>query len=411
MAAVAQLLQLLREHSLAGQVAASAAVLASALAAYMVVRWVVVKMVHFTLHRTKNQWDDALSHRRVFHCLSYLAPILVLYWGKGYIPLDPDLTTRLLRALFWLVLLLTADRFLSSALDIYNTFPISRKRPLKGYVQIVKIFLYICGLAVVVCTLFDQSPWGLLSGIGALTALILFIFKDTILSFIASLQIVANDLVRVGDWIEAPQFGADGDVMEIALHTIKVRNWDKTITTIPTYKLVEGSFKNWRGMTMAGGRRIKRALLIDQTSVRFLDQELIERLSRIQILRPYIQEKLRELEEHNRRHRIDPSCPVNGRRLTNLGTFRHYCVEYLRRHPGIRQDMTFLVRQLAPTPDGLPLEIYVFTNDTRWAVHEAIQADIFDHLLASIGEFDLRIYQRPSGRDLALLAQGAGGGG
>ncbi len=402
---------LLEGHPVVRQLLSAAALLLLALLLFLMVRQLVVRAIHAAIKRTRNQWDDALSRHRVFHCLAYLAPVVVIYWGRAYLPLDPSVTFRLIRAVTSAIIVLAADRFLSALLDIYNTFPVSRKRPLKGYVQIVKIFLYICGLILVVSFLLDQSPWGLLSGIGALTALIIFIFKDTILSFIASLQIVANDMVQVGDWIEAPQYGADGDVVEIALHTIKVRNWDKTITTIPTYKLVEGSFKNWRGMTQAGGRRIKRALLIDQTSVRFCDRELIERLSRIQILRPYIEAKLKELEEYNRTHGIDPSCPVNGRRMTNLGTFRHYCVEYLRRHSGIRQDMTFLVRQLAPTPDGLPLEIYVFTNDTRWANYEAIQADIFDHLLAAVGEFDLRVYQRPSGHDLAPWRGRLEGGG
>ncbi len=407
-----QLQAMLKDIPYAAQAVPALIVLLLAAASHIAVKQALIRAIHFAIRRTRNEWDDALARRGVFECLAYLVPVVVIFWGRNFLPLDQAVVVRSMTALFRAIFILAADRFLSALLDIYNTYPISRKRPLKGYVQIVKIFLYICGIVLVVCTLLDQSPWGLLSGIGALTAFILFVFKDTILSFIASLQIVANDLVRVGDWIEAPQYGADGDVMEIALHTVKVRNWDKTITTIPTYKLVDGSFKNWRGMTQAGGRRIKRALLIDQTSVRFCDDEMIERLSRIQILRPYIEKKQRELEEYNRENGIDPACPVNGRRMTNLGTFRQYVVEYLRRHPKIRQDMTFLVRQLAPTPDGLPLEIYVFTNDTVWANYEAIQADIFDHLLASVGEFGLRVYQRPSGMDLrqglaAAVSEGA----
>ncbi len=407
-----QLQAMLKDIPYAAQAVPALIVLLLAAASHIAVKQALIRAIHFAIRRTRNEWDDALARRGVFECLAYLVPVVVIFWGRNFLPLDQAVVVRSMTALFRAILILAADRFLSALLDIYNTYPISRKRPLKGYVQIVKIFLYICGMVLVVCTLLDQSPWGFLSGIGALTAFILFVFKDTILSFIASLQIVANDLVRVGDWIEAPQYGADGDVMEIALHTVKVRNWDKTITTIPTYKLVDGSFKNWRGMTQAGGRRIKRALLIDQTSVRFCDDEMIERLSRIQILRPYIEKKLRELEDYNRENGIDPACPVNGRRMTNLGTFRQYVVEYLQRHPKIRQDMTFLVRQLAPTPDGLPLEIYVFTNDTVWANYEAIQADIFDHLLASVGEFGLRVYQRPSGMDLrqglaAAVSEGA----
>jgi miniconductance mechanosensitive channel len=246
----------------------------------------------------------------------------------------------------------------------------------------------------------DKSVLVLLTGLGALTAIILLIFKDSILGLVAGIQLVANDMVRPGDWIEMPKYGADGDVIQITLNTVKIRNWDKTITTIPTYSLISDSFKNWRGMSESGGRRIKRALPIDMTSVKFCTPEMIDRFSRIAMLRDHIERKTKELREYNERNEIDQSVPVNGRRMTNLGTFRAYLVAYLRAHPKIHQDMTFLVRQLPPSDKGLPLEIYVFSNDQVWANYEAIQADIFDHLLASLPEFELRPFQSPTGDDV-----------
>ena len=237
-----------------------------------------------------------------------------------------------------------------------------------------------------------------------MTAVLLLIFRDTILSFIASLQITSNDLVRVGDWIEVPKFGADGDVIDIALHTVKIQNWDKTITVIPTHKLIDETFKNWRGMAQSGGRRIKRSILIDIESIRICDDALVERLKKIHLITDYVQDKLQELDEYNAEQQIDTSSPVNGRRMTNIGTFRAYVVAYLRHHKRIHQQMTFLVRQLPPGPTGLPLEIYVFTNDTAWAKYEAIQADIFDHILAVVPEFDLRVFQSPTGRDFSNLS-------
>ena len=239
-----------------------------------------------------------------------------------------------------------------------------------------------------------------------MTAVLLLIFRDTILSFIASLQITSNDLVRVGDWIEVPKFGADGDVKDIALHTVKIQNWDKTITVIPTHKLIDETFKNWRGMAQSGGRRIKRSVLMDIESIKICDDALVERLKKIHLITDYVQDKLLELEKYNVEQQVDTSSPVNGRRMTNIGTFRAYVVAYLRQHKKIHRQMTFLVRQLPPGPNGLPLEIYVFTNDTAWANYEAIQADIFDHILAVVPEFDLRVFQNPTGRDFSSLSMG-----
>ena len=245
-------------------------------------------------------------------------------------------------------------------------------------------------------TLINRNPLILLSGLGAMAAVLMLIFQDTILSLVASLQLGSNDMVRIGDWIEMPSQNADGDVIEIALHTVKVRNWDKTITTLPVRKLITDSFKNWRGMQETGGRRIKRSLYIDQRSVRFLDEAEMQRLEDFVVLNDYLERKRRELAEWNRELEQQGAKPINERRVTNLGTFRAYVEQYLRNNAHIRQDMTLLVRQLQPGATGIPLEVYCFTNDTRWAVYEGIQSDIFDHLLAILPIFDLRVFQQCS---------------
>ncbi len=371
---------------------------------YLVTRYLAIRFIHAALRKTSNKWDDILIEKKVFVPFALLAPAIVFSYAGRLVPGFPSLLVKLSFPFVVFFIVLIMDRLLSAGLEVYNRKTIARRWPLKGYVQIVKLFLYLAAGIIAVCRLLDESPWGLLSGLGALTALLILIFRDTILSFVASLQIVSNDLLRVGDWIEMPQFDADGDIIDVALYSIKIQNWDKTITTIPTRKFMDHSFRNWRGMKIAGGRRIKRAILIDQLSVRFCDSEMIEKFRKIQILKKYIEAKEKELAEYNRVMDIDDSVVVNGRRMTNLGTFRAYLIEYLKQNPNIRKDMTFLVRQLAPTPDGLPLEIYVFSKNTEWAAYESIQSDIFDHVLACVSEFDLRVYQRPSGYDLKVLA-------
>ena len=269
--------------------------------------------------------------------------------------------------------------------------------------QTAKILIFTLGVIWIAALVMGKSPWKLITGIGALSAVVLLIFKDSILGLVASVQMSAYDMVRIGDWIEMPKFGADGDVIEVSLHTVKVQNWDKTITTIPTQAFITDSFKNWRGMSESGGRRIKRAIMIDMQTVKFCSAELLERLERIAVLKDYLADKKKELTRYNRELNVDGSSPVNGRAITNLGTFRAYIEAYLRNNTHIHPGMTFLVRQLAPTEKGLPIEIYVFTNDTRWVHYEAVQSDIFDHLLAVIQEFDLAVFQVPSGNDLQGL--------
>jgi len=285
-----------------------------------------------------------------------------------------------------------------------SDLPSARRRPIKGYLQLVKILAYVVGIVLMATTILGQSAAGILGGIGAMSAVLLLVFRDSILGVVASFQIGANDLVHLGDWIEMPNYGADGDVIDISLQTIKVQNWDKTISSIPIYALISDSFKNWRGMAESGGRRIKRSVSIDMRSVRFLTQEDIERFRRFSRLRSYLEAKLSEVESYNREHGIDTADSVSGRRLTNLGTFRAYVAAYLRDHPQIHNDMTFLVRHLPPGPTGIPVEIYVFSRDQAWANYEGIQADIFDHLLAVLPEFDLRVFQEPSGWDIETAA-------
>ena len=289
---------------------------------------------------------------------------------------------------------------LNAAVDIVRSSRFSRDLPVKSVVQVVKLVLYGITTIAVVSLIIGQSPSLLLGGLGAMTAVLMLVFKDPILGLVAGIQLSANQMLARGDWIEMPKYGADGDVLEVALTTVKVQNWDKTITTIPTYALITESFKNWRGMSESGGRRIKRAINIDISSIRFCDQEMLERFSKIQYITEYLENKRKEISTWNAERNVDASDPLNRRQLTNVGTFRAYIVAYLRHHPMIHPEMTFLVRHLPPTEHGLPIEIYVFSRDQEWSNYEGIQADIFDHILAIAPAFDLRVYQSPSGGDV-----------
>ena len=366
----------------------------------------LVRMVHRLSSRTNQIWDDALADQGVFARVAQVVPALIFYFGLPLIQGLPEklvtLGQNVASAYAILLIALTLSALLSAVNTIYEQYPVSSERPIKGYLQVAKIVIFILTAVLVLAVLMERNPALLLSGIGAMTAILLLIFKDTILSLVASVQLTSLDMVRVGDWLEMPQSNADGDVIDIALHTVKVQNWDKTISTIPTHKLITESFKNWRGMNQSGGRRIKRYLAIDVSSIRFLSEKEAEKLKRFTLIKNYIVKKQKEIADYNTTLN-DISEEVNFRRLTNMGTFRTYVYEYLRNHPSIHQNMTLLVRQLQPTPEGLPLEIYAFTNVTDWVVYEDIQADIFDHLLAIAAEFDLNMYQNPSGRDLDKL--------
>ncbi|RMF98914.1 MAG: mechanosensitive ion channel family protein [Gammaproteobacteria bacterium] len=381
---------------------------AAALAGYLA-RRVLETLARALASRTEASWDDRLLAHGVFRRLAQVLPALLVFAGIGLVPALPDFVDQLVRnvttAYLVLMVTLALSATIAAAQDIYSDLPIARERPLKGLFQLLQILAWLVGGVLVIAALMDRSPLLLLSGLGAVSAVLMLVFKDTILGLVASVQLTANDMVRVGDWIEMPQYGADGDVIDVSLHTIKVQNWDKTITTIPTWKLIAESFKNWRGMTAAGGRRIKRALYIDQHSIRFLSDDEVEHFKRFALLKDYIARKEQELRDYNARLKYATEAEVNKRRLTNIGTFRAYVLNYLRNHPQIHQSgMTLLVRQLPPGPEGLPLEIYCFTRTTAWAEYENIQSDIFDHLLAVAPEFGLRIYQKPAGTDLRALA-------
>ncbi|NIA25891.1 MAG: mechanosensitive ion channel [Gammaproteobacteria bacterium] len=378
-----------------------------AVLAYFVVRALVLPVIRRATKHTTFRWDDVFADRGFQHRISLLLPAIVLYAGISAVPGLGDFWIEVLRRIVGAGVVLISAMALGALLagvnTIYETFPISKDRPIKGYLQVVQIFIYLFAAVLFVAVLANQSPWFFLSGIGAATAVLLLIFKDTILSFIASIQLATNDMLRVGDWIEMPQFNADGDVIDIALHTVKVQNWDKTITTVPTYKLISEPFKNWRGMDESGGRRIKRAVNIDMSGIRFLTDDEMERFSHFAPLADYMEAKRREIAEYNAANEPPEGMIGDPRRLTNIGTLRAYMVSYLKNLPGIAKDMTFLIRQLAPGPQGLPLEIYVFAADTRWPQYEALQADIFDHLLAMLPEFGLRAFQAPTGADFRSL--------
>lgn len=385
---------------------ALAVLLLVALAADWLTHRLLLRVVRRAVAITPTTYDDALLARGVLDRLAHVVPALVVVIGLPHVPALPPSLVTVLRNVANAYMILTVAMALGQLLravgDVYARVDPDRARakPITGYLQLVAIVLYIVAAILIVATLIEKSPLLLFSGLGAMTAVLLLVFKDTILSFVASVQLSSNDMLRVGDWLEMPSLNADGEVREIALHTVKVQNWDRTITTIPTWRLINESFRNWRGMSESGGRRIKRALLLDQTSVRFLSADEHAALSRFTLIDRYLREKQAELTAHNERLLAEGRDPVNVRRVTNLGTFRAYVEAYLRAHPRIRQDMTCMVRQLPPAPTGLPLELYCFTATTAWAEYEGIQADVFDHLYAILPEFGLRVAQQVTGADV-----------
>lgn len=374
----------------------------AALAVNWLLKRVLLKLAAPFLDTRSNTLDKAATR------LATVAPLLLVSRGVELIEHLPQELQGLISNIAQASIVLSIAMAISKGLDyvneVYNRRPQARNTPIKGYIQILKIAVYCAAAILAIATLIEQSPLLLLSGLGAMAAVLLLVFKDTILSLVASVQLSSNDMLRVGDWIEMPGMNADGDVIDIALHTVKVQNFDKTITTIPTYKLIADSYRNWRGMSESGGRRIKRALPLDQNSVRFLGDEEVQDLRRFRLLGDYLAAKDAELRDWNARELAGGSNPVNARRITNIGTFRAYVIAYLQAHPSLSGAKTLLVRQLDPTPQGLPLEIYCFTDTTDWAEYEGIQADIFDHLLAILPEFGLLLFQQPSGMDLAGLA-------
>ncbi|KTC38674.1 mechanosensitive ion channel family protein [Pseudomonas coleopterorum] len=367
-------------------------------------RFLTLHAVKLLSRRPSLHWLTDFLHNKVFHRLAQMTPSLVVQFSLGLIPVLSDNSKHVIGniALGFTILfmVLALGALLNALLDIYARTEHARTRSIKGYVQLAKMILYIFGAIIIVATLIDRSPLLLLSGLGAMSAVILLVYKDTLLSFVASVQLTSNDMLRVGDWIEMPQVGADGDVVDITLHTVKIQNFDKTIVSIPTWRLMSESFKNWRGMQQSGGRRIKRALNIDASGVRFLDEQEQLRLTQVHLLSGYVSSKQAELKAWNAAQGEVAELSANQRRMTNLGTFRAYALAYLNAHPDIQPNMTCMVRQMEATAEGVPLEIYCFTRTTAWAEYERIQGDIFDYLLAVLPEFGLSVYQKPSGADL-----------
>jgi miniconductance mechanosensitive channel len=357
------------------------------------------------IKRSKAWWDDIFLQKKFFTRLAHLAPALVIYFSAGLITGHPVIMSviQAVTIIYMIFIgLLALDSVLNGFHDIYQQLPMSKDRPIKGFIQILKIILYFIGGILILSIVFNKNPGFFLTGLGALAAVLLLVFKDTILGFVASIQLTANNMVRIGDWITMPSHGADGTVTEITLNTVKVQNFDKTISTIPTYALVAESFNNWRGMQESGGRRIKRSFFIDLKSIDFCTSEMLQHYEKINLISGYIKEKIREIEGDNKAKNLDKDDMLNGRRLTNVGVFRKYIELYIRNHPNIHGEgspFIAMVRQLQPTEKGLPMEIYAFSKEQSWIVYEGIQADIFDHLMAIIPVFGLRLFQNPSGDD------------
>lgn len=377
--------------------------------ANFVAKKIVLRVIAYYINNNKYTWDNYILERKLFHRLSHIVPAIIIYYSATLFPDYQALIEKGVAIYVIIVALMVVTAFLNAVNDIYVTFEISKARPIRGYIQVAKIFIYIIGGILLISNLIGQSPVILLSGIGALSAIIMLIFKDSILGLVAGVQLTSNDMVRVGDWIEMPKYGADGDILDISLNTVKVQNWDKTITTIPTYALISDSFKNWRGMQNSGGRRIKRSIYVDTSSICICTPESIADLKRVHYLKDYIEQKESEIQQYNLDNAVDRSSKVNGRALTNIGIFRTYIQRYIENHPGIHKGLTCMVRQLQPTETGLPIEIYAFTNDIRWAFYEGIQSDIFDHILAVAPEFGLRIFQNPTGYDMKEAFQAQAG--
>jgi len=373
----------------------------------LIVKKILIRSIRLVIKKTKTVWDDALVENKVFISLSHIAPAIVIYLTTPYIFEDFSgaipYILRLVNAYISIVLIIVIINFLNTLKYYSENTKLFKDNPLDSYFQLVKIAIYIIGGIIVLSFLLNKSPLYFFSALGAMTVVLLLIFKDTILGFVASIQLSANDMIRIGDWVSKPKYGADGDVIEMNLTTIKIQNWDKTVTTIPTYAFISESFKNWRGMSESGGRRIKRSLNIKISSIKFCTLEMLERFKKFQLIKDYIEEKSNKIEEYNKENKIDKSFLINGRHLTNIGIFRVYAEAYVKNNPDINLNMTCMVRQLLPTEKGLPIEIYTFSNRQEWVTYEGIMSDMFDHLIAAVPEFELEVFQNPTGTDFRKL--------
>lgn len=383
------------------------AIISLAFVAYWITTKIVKQVIHRMVVNSKTEWDDFLLKRKVFHSLSHLSSALIFYYSLNFseIPEVTRLLTIFTYIYFVVIFVKVTSGVLKASNDIYLTTPYAANRSIKGYLQLLMILVYAIAIIFVISIIVDKSPLYLLGGLSAVAAVLLIVFKDTILGLVASIQLSANKMLKPGDWIEMPKYNANGTVVDITLNTVKVQNFDKTISTVPTYALVSDSFLNWAGMEESEGRRIKRSINIDMTSVRFCDAEMLERFKRFMLISNYVTDKQEEIREFNRNLGVTDDMYPNGRRLTNLGVFRKYLEAYLKNNSNINQEMTLLVRHLQPDETGLPIEIYVFSKNKEWEAYESIQADIFDHILAVVPEFDLCIFQKPSGHDIQDLSK------
>jgi miniconductance mechanosensitive channel len=394
-----QLQAFIDEYPTLGPWAIGGAAVILSVIVFLIARFLVARGLVYIAGRTANKFDDILVEKLRPYRFAWLAPLLAIYFLAPMLPDAADGIRRIvLFLILWLVLITISSLF--NALNaIYEASSLYRGEPIQGYLDLLRIVLILAAIIISISLFTGQSVLVLLGGLGAVMAVLLLIFRDTLLSFVASVQIQSNDLIKEGDWLEVPSYGADGEVVNMALHTVTIQNWDKTLTMIPTYKLMEVPYKNWRGMEESGGRRIKRAVHVDLNSVRFVDRELVERLRRIDLVRQYLEDQLAKIEQRNVDLGIVADTPIESPQVTNIEVFQAYVQQYLLSRPDLHQGMTLLVRQLPPGPNGLPVEVYGFTRTTDWAEYEAIQAEIVDHLLASIPGFDLRVFQEPTGLD------------
>lgn len=399
--------EFLTNYPWAHTIIALAALFLTASVANFFLKFIFLKVLHRIVKRTTFGQDEELKRHGVIRHLTNIVPALIIASGIVAVPSLPTVAVIAVRNVAIAFIILTVAMALNSLLSVVDTLygrkEEAKDRPLKGYIQVAKLVVYLIAAVLIIATLLDRSPLILLSGVGAMAAVLILVFQDTLLSLVASMQIASSNMVRVGDWIEMKNLDANGDVIEIALYTVKVQNFDKTITTLPIRKLITEPMKNYRGMQQAGGRRIKRSIYLDQSTIRFITEKERQQLATIDHLKDYLTRKEKEISEWNQKLGERARNPINTRRFTNIGTFRAYIESYLRAHPYIHGGMTLLVRQLDPTPQGLPLEVYCFTNTTVWANYENIQSDIFDHIYAVMPEFDLQPFQNPTGKDLRNL--------
>ena len=370
-----------------------------------IINRVLLKFISKFIRNNKHKWDDVLLENKVFQRIALIVPGLLIYSFAPFYNSFQGIIRRIAVIYVLIVISLVLKSLLDAIDSIYRQNPVSKERPIKGLLQIIEIGVYLVTGIALISILIDKNPIYLLSGIGAATALVSFIFKDLIVGFVSGIQLTWNDMLRIGDWVEMPKYGANGDVLEISLYSVKIQNWDKTISTIPTSAFITDSFKNWRGMRDYGGRRVKRSFFIDMTSIKICSDEMIERFKKIEYLKEYIEERVQEINNFNKENNINTELAINGRQLTNLGVFRVYITNYLKNRVDILKGSTTMVRQLSPGENGIPIELYLFIADTRWLNYESIQADIFDHILAVVDVFELRVFQNPTGYDIKQLKQ------